>query len=42
MGEDTKRFGGNGGLRFRNLKTEEGLDNVIEWIEGDGLVKGLG
>ncbi|MDU3146288.1 MAG: urease accessory protein UreG, partial [Staphylococcus sp.] len=24
-----------------NLKTDEGLDNVIEWIERDALLKGL-
>ncbi|MDU6505976.1 MAG: urease accessory protein UreG, partial [Staphylococcus sp.] len=26
---------------FTNLKTDEGLDNVIEWIERDALLKGL-
>lgn len=38
MAEDTNTFRGN---RLTNLKTEEGLDNVIEWIERDVLLKGL-
>lgn len=41
MAEDTKTFRGNRPFTFTNLKTNEGLDNVIEWIERDALLKGL-
>ena len=41
MAEDTKTFRGNRPFTFTNLKTDEGLDNVIEWIERDVLLKGL-
>ena len=41
MAEDTKTFRGNHPFTFTNLKTDEGLDNVIEWIERDALLKGL-
>ncbi len=41
MAEDTKTFRGNRLFTFTNLKTDEGLDNVIEWIERDALLKGL-
>ena len=41
MAEDTKTFLGNRPFTFTNLKTDEGLDNVIEWIERDALLKGL-
>lgn len=41
MAEDTKIFRGNRPFTFTNLKTDEGLDNVIEWIERDALLKGL-
>ena len=41
MTEDTKTFRGNRPFTFTNLKTDEGLDNVIEWIERDALLKGL-
>ena len=41
MAEDTKTFRGNRPFTFTNLKTDEGLDNVIEWIERDALLKGL-
>ena len=41
MAEDTKTFRGNRPFAFTNLKTDEGLDNVIEWIERDALLKGL-
>ncbi|MEB5793451.1 urease accessory protein UreG [Staphylococcus hominis] len=41
MAEDTKTFRGNRPFTFTNLKTEDGLDNVIEWIERDALLKGL-
>ena len=41
MAEDTNTFRGNRPFTFTNLKTEEGLDNVIEWIERDVLLKGL-
>lgn len=41
MAEDTKTFRSNRPFTFTNLKTDEGLDNVIEWIERDALLKGL-
>lgn len=41
MAEDTKIFRGNRPFTFTNLKTDDGLDNVIEWIERDALLKGL-
>lgn len=41
MAEDTKVFRGNGPFTFTNLKTDEGLDEVIEWIEQDVFLKGL-
>lgn len=41
MAEDTKVFRGNRPFAFTNLKTDEGLDKVIDWIERDTLLKGL-
>lgn len=41
MAEDTKVFRGNRPFTFTNLKTDEGLDNVLEWIEQDVFLKGL-
>ena len=41
MAEDTKVFRRNHPFAFTNLKTDEGLDEVIEWIERDTLLKGL-
>ena len=41
MAEDTKTFRGNRPFTFTNLKTDDGLDNVIECIERDALLKGL-
>nr|P42877.1 RecName: Full=Urease accessory protein UreG [Staphylococcus xylosus]CAA84509.1 UreG [Staphylococcus xylosus] len=41
MAEDTKVFRGNRPFTFTNLKTDEGLDEVIEWIEQYVFLKGL-
>lgn len=41
MAEDTRTFRGDRPFTFTNLKTEEGLDNMINWIERDVLLKGL-
>ncbi|WP_213422037.1 urease accessory protein UreG [Bhargavaea massiliensis] len=41
MAEDTKKFRGDKPFVFTNLKTEEGLDKVIDWINNQVLLKGL-
>lgn len=41
MASDTKVFRGEKPFVFTNLKTEEGLDEVIEWLKNNVLLKGL-
>lgn len=41
MASDTKVFRGDKPFVFTNLKTEEGLDEVIEWLKDHVLLKGL-
>lgn len=41
MAEDTKLFRGNKPFVFTNLKNDEGLPEVIEWIKQHALLKGL-
>ena len=41
MAEDTKVFRGKRPFTFTNLKTDEGLDEIIQWIEQDVFLKGL-
>lgn len=41
MVEDIKVFCGKCLFIFINLKIDEGLDEVIDWIECDILFKGL-
>src|SRR5699024_1125390 len=41
MAEDTETFRGKRPFACTNLKTDEGLDKVIEWIDQDVFLKGL-
>lgn len=41
MASDTKVFRGEKPFVFTNLKTEEGLEEVIEWLKSHVLLKGL-
>lgn len=41
MAEDTKIFRKNRPFAFTNLKTDDGLDDVIEWIRKDIFFEGL-
>ncbi|RHW39090.1 urease accessory protein UreG [Neobacillus notoginsengisoli] len=41
MEKDTKQFRGDKPFVFTNLKNDEGLDQVIEWIQQNALLKGL-
>lgn len=41
MASDTKVFRGDKPFAFTNLKTNEGLDQVIDWIKENALLKGL-
>ncbi|MFS0574448.1 urease accessory protein UreG [Sporosarcina sp. 179-K 3D1 HS] len=41
MAEDTKKFRGTKPFVFTNLKTEDGLEEVVDWINKHALLKGL-
>ena len=41
MASDTKVFRGDKAFVFTNLKNDTGLDQVIDWIKNDVLLKGL-
>lgn len=41
MAEDTKTFRKNRPFAFTNLKTDEGLEDVLSWIDKDVFLKGL-
>ncbi|MEX6340142.1 urease accessory protein UreG [Staphylococcus arlettae] len=41
MAEDTKTFRGNRPFAFTNLKTDDGLEDVLNWIDNDIFLKGL-
>ncbi|MBA8772016.1 urease accessory protein UreG [Staphylococcus coagulans] len=41
MAEDTKKFRKNRPFAFTNLKTDEGLDQVMDWIKKDIFFEGL-
>ncbi|MFC1285056.1 urease accessory protein UreG [Bacillus paralicheniformis] len=41
MASDTKVFRGDKPFAFTNLKTNEGLGQVIDWIKENALLKGL-
>ena len=38
MGQDTKRMRGERPFVFSNLKTEQGLADIIAFIERDGML----
>lgn len=41
MKEDSKKFRSNGDFIFTNLKTDEGLDEVVTWLKKDVLLEDL-
>ncbi|CAD7360832.1 urease accessory protein UreG [Staphylococcus schleiferi] len=41
MAEDTQKFRKNRPFAFTNLKTDEGLDQVMDWIKKDIFFEGL-
>ncbi|EIA5780707.1 urease accessory protein UreG [Staphylococcus pseudintermedius] len=41
MAEDTEKFRKNRPFAFTNLKTDEGLDDVLNWIKKDVFFEGL-
>lgn len=41
MEEDSRKFRGHKPFVFTNLKTDEGLDKVIDWIRSDVLMEDL-
>lgn len=41
MAEDTEKFRKNRPFAFTNLKTDEGLDDVLNWVKKDVFFEGL-
>jgi len=41
MKTDSEKFRESGTFLFTNLKTDEGLSGVIDWIKKDVLLEGL-
>lgn len=41
MESDSKHFRGEKPFVFTNLKTDEGLDKVLQWLRKDVLMKDL-
>ena len=41
MKQQSEVFRGNGKFVFTNLKTDEGLDDVVDWLQKDCLLEDL-
>ena len=41
MKADSEKFRNDGNFLFTNLKTDEGLDGVINWLKKDVLLEDL-